>query len=138
MDVKNAFLHGEVDRDIYTEQPRDFESKTHPQYVCKLRKTLYGLKQAPKAWYDKIDDLIITGDDEEEINSTRENLSICFQMKELGELRHFLRLEVEHIKDGLFLCQQKYAKDLLQRYGMLNCKPISTPMEPNIRFCAEE
>ena len=39
-------------------------------------------------------------------------------MKELGELKHFLGLEVEHTKEGLFLGQQKYAKDLLQRYGI--------------------
>ena len=50
-------------------------------------------------------------------------------MMELGELKHFLGLEVE-----LFLGQQKYAKDLLQRYGMIDCKPISTPMDPNVRL----
>ena len=51
MDVKNAFLHDELDKDIYMEQPRGFESKIHPEYVCKLKKALYGLKQAPRAWY---------------------------------------------------------------------------------------
>lgn len=81
-----------------------------------------------------VDDLIITGDYSEEIERTRENLSVRFQMKELGELRHFLGLEVEHTKNGIFLGQQKYAKDLLKRYGMLDCKPISTPMDPNARL----
>ena len=59
MDVKNAFLHGELDKDIYMEQPRGFESKIHPEYVCKLKKTLYGLKQAPRAWYGKIDEFFV-------------------------------------------------------------------------------
>ncbi|XP_048491166.1 uncharacterized mitochondrial protein AtMg00810-like [Beta vulgaris subsp. vulgaris] len=59
-------------------------------------------------------------------------------MKELGELKHFLGLEVERTKDGIFLCQQKYARDLLEKYGMLDCKPMSTPMEVNARLCSVE
>nr|XP_017221153.1 PREDICTED: uncharacterized mitochondrial protein AtMg00810-like [Daucus carota subsp. sativus] len=85
-----------------------------------------------------VDDLIITGDDIEEIFQTKKNLSVRFQMKELGELKHFLGLEVDHTENGLFLCQQKYATDLLKRFGMLECKPVSTPMEPNAKLCAHE
>ncbi|KAL5549787.1 hypothetical protein UlMin_005018 [Ulmus minor] len=85
-----------------------------------------------------VDDLIITGDDEVEILRTKENLSVRFQMKELGQLKHFLGLEVDRTQEGIFLCQQKYAKDLLKRFGMLECKPISTPMEPNAKMCAHE
>ena len=59
-------------------------------------------------------------------------------MKELGELKHFLGLEVERTKEGIFLGQQKYAKNLLQRYGMIDCKPISTPMDPNVRLQEDE
>ena len=143
MDDKNTFLHGELDKDIYMEQPRGFESKIHPEYMCKLKKALYGLKQAPRPWYGKIgeflvhsgfkvtpsdsilfvktkdgrlaivlvyvDDLIITGGYSEEIQRTREILSVQFQMKKLGELKHFLGLEVERTKEGLFLGQQKFA-----------------------------
>lgn len=83
-----------------------------------------------------VDDLIITGDDVEEIRRTKENLSVRFQMKELGELKHFLGLEVDRTGKGFFLGQQKYARDFLQKYGMLNCKPISTPMEVNAKLCS--
>lgn len=54
MDVKNAFLHGELDREIYMNQLRGFENQAHQEYVYKLRKALYGLKQALRAWYDEI------------------------------------------------------------------------------------
>ena len=59
-------------------------------------------------------------------------------MKEFGELKHFLGLEVERTKEGIFLGQQKYAKNLLQRYGLIDCKPISTPMDPNVRLQEDE
>ncbi|XP_042423573.1 uncharacterized mitochondrial protein AtMg00810-like [Zingiber officinale] len=85
-----------------------------------------------------VDDLVITGDDGSEILQTKENLSVQFQMKELGQLKHFLGLEIDRTQKGIFLCQQKYSKDLLKRFGMLDCKPISTPMESNFRMCAHE
>ncbi|CAM8919902.1 unnamed protein product [Rhodiola kirilowii] len=59
-------------------------------------------------------------------------------MKELGELKHFLGLEVETTNEGIFLCQEKYAKDLLTKYGMTERKPISTPLEANVKYCVEE
>ncbi|KAG8495890.1 hypothetical protein CXB51_007509 [Gossypium anomalum] len=49
MDVKNDFLHGELDREIYMNQPTGFENGSHPSYVCKLKKALYELKQSPRA-----------------------------------------------------------------------------------------
>ncbi|KAG6499850.1 hypothetical protein ZIOFF_039645 [Zingiber officinale] len=85
-----------------------------------------------------VDDLVITGDDGSEILQTKENLSVRFQMKELAQLKHFLGLEIDRTQKGIFLCQQKYSKDLLKRFGMLDCKPISTPMESNFRMCAHE
>ena len=60
-----------------------------------------------------VDDFIIIGDDEAKVCQTKENLAVCFQMKEVKELKHFLGLEVDRTKEGSFLCQQKYAKDLL-------------------------
>jgi Reverse transcriptase (RNA-dependent DNA polymerase) len=85
-----------------------------------------------------VDDLILTGDLIKEIQHTKENLSIQFQMKELGELKHFLGLEVEKIQEAMFLCQYKYAKDLLEIYDMIECKPLTTPMEPNAKLRAGE
>ena len=48
IDVKTAFLHGDLKKEIYMEQPEGFTIKEKKDYVCKLKKSLYGLKQAPK------------------------------------------------------------------------------------------
>ena len=55
MDVKTAFLNGEVEREVYVEQPDGFVVHSKESHVCKLKKALYGLKQAPRVWYDRID-----------------------------------------------------------------------------------
>ena len=58
MDVKCAFLNGDITEEIYMQQPQGFVSNS--SFVCRLKKSLYGLKQAPRAWYAKIDSFLLS------------------------------------------------------------------------------
>jgi len=58
LDVKTAFLHGELEEDIYMQQLEGFAIQGKENQVCKLKKSLYGLKQAPRQWYKKFDNFM--------------------------------------------------------------------------------
>ncbi|KAL0373734.1 UNVERIFIED_CONTAM: Retrovirus-related Pol polyprotein from transposon TNT 1-94 [Sesamum radiatum] len=78
MDVKTAFLNGDLKEEIYMEQPEGFVISGQENKVCKLNKSLYGLKQAPKQWYEKFDHTLIT-------NGYRTNASdTCVYSKSFG------------------------------------------------------
>jgi hypothetical protein len=51
MDVKSTFLNGDLEEEVYMEQPKGFSLTDNPDYICNMKKDLYGLKQAPRAWY---------------------------------------------------------------------------------------
>ena len=58
LDVKTAFLHGDLEKNLYMIQPEGFIVQRQENLVCKLRKSLYGLKQAPRQWYKKFDNFM--------------------------------------------------------------------------------
>jgi hypothetical protein len=62
MDVKTAFLNGEIKEEVYVEQPLGFETHDRKTHVCRLKKALYGLKQTPKSWYGRIDSFLMSLD----------------------------------------------------------------------------
>ncbi|GKE07382.1 retrovirus-related pol polyprotein from transposon TNT 1-94 [Tanacetum coccineum] len=59
MDVKTAFLNGELKEEVYVSQPEGFVDPDHPTHVYRLMNVLYGLKQAPRAWYDTLSQFIL-------------------------------------------------------------------------------
>ena len=164
-DVKNAFLHGSIDEEVYMEVPPGYSHDFGDGEGCRLRKALYGLKQSPRAWFGRftkamkkfgysqsnsdhtlflkkekekitcliiyVDDMIITGNNEEEIADLKGKLFQEFEMKDLGNLKYFLGIEVLRSKQGNFIHQRKYILDLLAEIGMLGCKPAETPIVAN-------
>lgn len=82
-----------------------------------------------------VDDLIITGNDRVYISQLIAQLHLVFEMKNLGNLHHFLGIEVSKTVDGIFISQTKYIKDLLVRTAMLDCKPYGSPCNSKSASC---
>jgi len=85
-----------------------------------------------------VDDLILTGESDADIFDLKKLLKQKFEMKDLGELRYFLDIEVIQSPKGIWLLQRQYALNKLSKYGMTCCKPISIPLEQNVKFNADE
>ncbi|KAL2224606.1 UNVERIFIED_CONTAM: Retrovirus-related Pol polyprotein from transposon TNT 1-94 [Sesamum indicum] len=87
MDVKTAFLHGDLEEEIYMVQPEGYNGDD--QQVCRLKKSLYGLKQAPRQWYRKFDNFML------EIGFSRCNADHCCYVKRFDEFFIILLLYVD-------------------------------------------
>jgi len=81
-----------------------------------------------------VDDIILAGDSLTEFEDIKSILHASFKIKDLGQLKYFLGLEVAHSKLGISLCQRKYCLDLLFDSGFINSKPVSTPSDPSIKL----
>lgn len=156
MDVKTAFLQGELEEEIYMNQPQGFERKGEEEKVCLLKKSLYGLKQSPRQWYKRfdsfmltkgfarslfdqcvyykivnltdklyllqyVDDMLIACINRGEIEKVKAELSSEFDMKDLGEAKKILGIEISRdMKENrLFLSQRSYISKLLSRFSMV-------------------
>lgn len=166
LDVKNAFLNGTLNEEVYMSPPPGYGVGNQ---VCRLKKAIYGLKQSPRAWFDRlcqamsqfgykqcsadstvfvkwrngkvavlvvyVDDMVLTGDHLEEIRWLKGSLAQLFEIKDLGPLKYFLGTEIAKSQQGVYLCQRKYALDLLKETGKMGCKPAVTPIEVSHQLC---
>jgi len=82
--------------------------------------------------------LIITRDSDANISNLKKLLKQKFEMKDLGELRYFLGIEVIQFPKGIWPLQKQYALNKLSKYGMTSCKLISIPLEQNVKLSADE
>nr|GEY52316.1 hypothetical protein [Tanacetum cinerariifolium] len=119
MDVKSAFLYGEIEEDVYVTQPKGFEDLHNPKHVYRVFKALYGLHQAPKVWYARLSTFLLK-------HHYRRGE---FEMSAMGELTFFLGLQVKQLHDRIFISQDKYVKDMLKKFDMESVRPAHTPYE---------
>ncbi|GKV48377.1 hypothetical protein SLEP1_g55201 [Rubroshorea leprosula] len=119
MDVKNAFLNGDLEYKVYMKSPPGLTPPSNKGMVLLL---IY------------VDDMIITRDDVSGIDELKQFLSHKFEMKDLGSLSYFLGLEVTSSDAGYLLSQMKYASDLISKIDLTDSKNVSTPLEPNVKL----
>ena len=168
MDVKTAFLYGEIDEEVYVEVPHGYTDGR--KVYCRLRKALYGLKQSPRIWSNTlasylkehdflpldadqsvfsngkviiaiyVDDLLIAGPDKKFIRQAKEALHKRFQMTDIGPLAYYLGMGVTRDRQQrtLHLSQKAYLEKVIRDHGMWESNAMSTPMDSNTRLTASD
>ncbi|KAJ9674602.1 hypothetical protein PVL29_023878 [Vitis rotundifolia] len=158
LDIKNAFLHGDLAEEVYMEQPPGFVAQGESGLVCRLRlwfsrfssvvqefgmfrstadhSVFYHHNSSGQCIYlvVYVDNIVITGNDQNSIQNLKQHIFTHFQTKDLGKLKYFLGIEIAQSSSGVVLSQRKYALDILEETGMLDCKPVDTPMDPNVKL----
>ncbi|KAL6323616.1 hypothetical protein AAG906_039210 [Vitis piasezkii] len=81
-----------------------------------------------------VDDILITGNDSVSIAAIKKFLHSQFRLKDLGDLKYFLGIEVSSSKNGIFISQRKYALEIIKDAGLLGAAPIDTPMERGLKL----
>jgi histone deacetylase 1/2 len=81
-----------------------------------------------------VDDLVITGANQDDINRFKAEMHSTFNMSDLGLLHYYLGLEVTQTEEGITVCQSAYAAKILEAADLSVCKPSCTPMEPRLKL----
>jgi len=107
--VKKGFEIGKVDTTLFTKKVDD------DLFVCQIY----------------VDDIIFGSTNKSFSDEFGKMMAKKFEMSMMGELHFFLGLQIKQLKEGTFICQTKYIKDMLKKFDMLNAKPTRTPMQTN-------
>jgi hypothetical protein len=129
MDVKSSFLNGELEEEVYIEQPEGFQLSKNTNYVCKLKKALYGIKQAPRAWYSRLDKYL------QQVGFRKGSVDNNLYIKVIQG--NILLIEV-YVDDIIFgsdddRLSQKFAKDMQNEFEMSLLGELSFFMGLQIR-----
>ncbi|RVW33188.1 Retrovirus-related Pol polyprotein from transposon RE2 [Vitis vinifera] len=124
-DIKNAFLNGELEEEVFMMLPPGFYKEEEETRSNDGRITILIVY---------VDDIILTGDDTGQVERLKKVLATEFEVKDLGQMRYFLGMEVARSRKGINISQRKYVLDLLTETGMLGCKPSDTPIEARNRM----
>ncbi|GJX00211.1 retrovirus-related pol polyprotein from transposon TNT 1-94 [Tanacetum coccineum] len=119
MDVKTAFLDGNLREEVYVSQPDGFVDLDNPNHVYKLKKALYGLKRAPRAWYDMLSSFLLSQDFSK--GSVDPTLFICREGKEL------LLVQI-YVDDIIFAASTPELCDLFAKIIFDSYDLVDTPM----------
>ncbi|WVY90883.1 hypothetical protein V8G54_036397 [Vigna mungo] len=82
--------------------------------------------------------IFVTGDIKERIDKFKKEMENVFEITDLGKMTFFLRMQVQQKKNEIFVCQEKYAKEVLMKFNTEECKSAGTPMNQKEKFCTED
>jgi Reverse transcriptase (RNA-dependent DNA polymerase) len=103
---------------------------------CPYEHALYAKKNGGNVLFVAlyVDDLIFMGNNDEMIEEFKDTMTREFEMTDLSLMNFFFGLEVRQVEMGIFVSQETYANEILKKYKMTNCYPVSTPMEPGAKL----
>ena len=167
VDVSTAFLHGDVESEVYIRPPRGYEVRGQ---ILKLNKALYGLREAPRQWHKKlttwlietgwtrseydgcvfyheewkiimtiyVDDIHYFGPPGNRIQEAKHLLGEKFPITDEGRARYYLKMEIDQAHDGIKLHQNGYARQKLDQYKLTHTNTSSIPLDTGLRLETNE
>nr|GEW61157.1 ribonuclease H-like domain-containing protein [Tanacetum cinerariifolium] len=139
LDVNNTFLYGDLVEDIYMTFPPGYFSKNETQVCNKCNYSLYvkSVDDIFIAVLVYVDDIVLTGNNFNEVEKLKDHLKSKFMIKDLGVLKYFLGIEILPADFGLCLSQRKYCLEILHEFGLLGAKPMNTLIEQKVSIAFE-